>query len=193
MDMKQLLQLFGAILARQDVKDRKEDAEALMADHVLLHGLPTATLRPLAAAAGTSDRMLIYRYGSKEALVARLLAILAHRLTAMLEAAPTPAFDTAEELMAMMAAQLTDPAIAPYRAVWLELVAIAARGNPAAKVAAGQIIDHFAGWLEARLPQGTLEPAATAARMLATIEGAVVLSTGGETGLMLIQQAFRAR
>jgi AcrR family transcriptional regulator len=162
-----------------------------MADHVLLHGLPMATLRPLAAAAGTSDRMLIYRYGSKDALIARLLEILAGRLTAMLDAAPAPAFDTPEALAGAMAAQLTDPMVAPYRAVWLELVASAARGNQAAEAAAGQTLVHFVGWLSARLPQGSAEPQVTAARVLAMIEGAVVLSTSGKTGQMLIQQAFR--
>jgi AcrR family transcriptional regulator len=164
-----------------------------MADHVLVHGLSVATLRPLAAAAGTSDRMLIYHYGSKDALMARLLDILADRLTALLEAAPTPAFETTEDLMVMMAAMLTNPQIAPYRAVWLELVATAARGNPAAEAAAGQILAHFAAWLAQRMPTGTENPAPTAARVLATIEGAVVLSTGGETGRMLIQQAFHTR
>lgn len=43
-----------------------------LAAHVLRHGLGSASLRPLAKAAGTSDRMLIYHFGSKDALVAAL-------------------------------------------------------------------------------------------------------------------------
>jgi len=42
----------------------------LLAAHVLTHGLGQASLRPLARAAGTSDRMLLYHFGSKEALMA---------------------------------------------------------------------------------------------------------------------------
>ena len=161
-----------------------------MADHVLAHGLPVATLRPLAAAAGTSDRMLIYRYGSKEALVARLAEILADRLTVLLDAAPAPATDVPEAFAANMAARLTHAAVAPYRAVWLELVAIAARGNPAAEAAVARILTHFAGWINQHLPPGTPFPDATAARILAMIEGAVILSTAGAKGQTLILHAF---
>jgi AcrR family transcriptional regulator len=41
-------------------------------DHVLAHGLP-ARLEPLATASGTSQRMLIYHFGTRDAL---LLAVL---------------------------------------------------------------------------------------------------------------------
>ncbi|MFZ9395925.1 MAG: TetR family transcriptional regulator, partial [Erythrobacter sp.] len=41
-----------------------------LAAHVLAHGLAGASLRPLARAAGTSARMLIYHFGSKERLIA---------------------------------------------------------------------------------------------------------------------------
>ena len=44
-----------------------------MAQHVLTHGLTHASLRPLAQAVGTSDRMLIYHFGSKEGVVGALL------------------------------------------------------------------------------------------------------------------------
>jgi AcrR family transcriptional regulator len=42
--------------------------------YVLAHGLVGLSLRPLAAALGTSDRMLIYHFGSKDALVSDVLA-----------------------------------------------------------------------------------------------------------------------
>jgi AcrR family transcriptional regulator len=177
-------------LADQSASERRQAEEARMTDHVLAHGLPFATLRPLAAAAGTSDRMLIYRYGSKEALIARLLDVLADRLTALLDAAPAPLSSTPEALAADMAARMTNPVIAPYRAVWLELVATAARGNPAAEAAVSRILTHFAGWLGKHLPQDISEPKASAARVLAMIEGAVIISTAGETGHALCKQAF---
>ncbi|QMU70083.1 TetR/AcrR family transcriptional regulator [Streptacidiphilus sp. P02-A3a] len=43
-------------------------------DYVLAHGLAGLSLRPLAAALGTSPRMLLYDFGSKEELVAAVLA-----------------------------------------------------------------------------------------------------------------------
>ena len=45
---------------------RREDAIERMTDHILLKGLAGATLRPLAAAAGTSDRMLLYYFADRD-------------------------------------------------------------------------------------------------------------------------------
>jgi AcrR family transcriptional regulator len=46
--------------------------------YVLEHGLAGLSLRPLAAATGTSPRVLIYLFGSKEHLVRELLARARH-------------------------------------------------------------------------------------------------------------------
>jgi AcrR family transcriptional regulator len=43
-------------------------------DHVLQHGLIGLSLRPVAAAVGTSDRMLIYHFTSRDALVSAVVA-----------------------------------------------------------------------------------------------------------------------
>lgn len=43
-------------------------------DYVLAHGLIGLSLRPLAAEIGTSDRMLIYHFGSRDALVSAVVA-----------------------------------------------------------------------------------------------------------------------
>lgn len=49
-------------------------------DHVLGHGLAGSSLRPLAEALGTSHRMLLYDFGTKEALLAAVLAESRRRL-----------------------------------------------------------------------------------------------------------------
>jgi AcrR family transcriptional regulator len=49
-------------------------------DYVMAHGLVGLSLRPLAAQLGTSDRMLIYHFGSKERLVGEVLARAQQRL-----------------------------------------------------------------------------------------------------------------
>jgi AcrR family transcriptional regulator len=41
-----------------------------LADYVLAHGLTASSLRPLARAAGTSDRMLLYYFADKDAVMA---------------------------------------------------------------------------------------------------------------------------
>jgi AcrR family transcriptional regulator len=47
--------------------------------HVLEHGMATLSLRPLAHALGTSPRMLLYHFGSKERLVSDVLAAARRR------------------------------------------------------------------------------------------------------------------
>lgn len=151
-----------------------EDALSRMADHVLAHGLRDATLRPLARAAGTSDRMLIYRHSSKEALIAAILDHLAERLTGMLDAAPLPPADNPDALMAGLLAMMRSPAAQPYVAVWLEVVAGAARGDATCRATGARIIAHFHRWLADRLP-----PGADAAALLVRIEGTLMIDAVG--------------
>ncbi|MCX5213717.1 TetR/AcrR family transcriptional regulator [Kitasatospora sp. NBC_00240] len=53
---------------------RRERTLARATDYVLGHGLAGLSLRPLAAALDTSPRMLLYDFGSKQELVAAVLA-----------------------------------------------------------------------------------------------------------------------
>ncbi|HVX55071.1 helix-turn-helix domain-containing protein [Nocardioides sp.] len=57
-------------------------------DHVLQHGLIGLTLRPVAAAIGTSDRMLLYHFRSRDELVAAVVARTTDRTVAGVEALP---------------------------------------------------------------------------------------------------------
>ena len=66
---------------RQDLLDRATD-------HVLAEGLIGLSLRPLAAAIGTSDRMLIYHFGSRDALVSQIVINSSRRSQAFVDALP---------------------------------------------------------------------------------------------------------
>jgi AcrR family transcriptional regulator len=166
------------------------DPQALidpMADHVLAHGLGAATLRPLARAAGTSDRMLIYHFASKERLLSALLDRLAERLTRMLDASPLPPAGSTTELSRAVLALLRSPEAGPYVAVWFEVVAGAARGDPVCRDTGGRILQHFRGWLAARLPPAT--PAPEAAALLLRIEGSLLADQLGDAGRALTNAA----
>lgn len=52
---------------------RREELAEAATDYVLEHGLLGLSLRPLAAALGTSDRMLLYHFRDKDDLVATVL------------------------------------------------------------------------------------------------------------------------
>jgi AcrR family transcriptional regulator len=60
-------------MARPPDPERRARALAGATDYVLEHGLAGMSLRPLAAALGTSPRMLLYDFGTKEQLVAAIL------------------------------------------------------------------------------------------------------------------------
>ena len=72
---------------------RREELIGRATDYVLAEGLIGLSLRPLAAALGTSDRMLNYHFGSKAGLVAAILREATDRSAAHIGAlspAPTP-------------------------------------------------------------------------------------------------------
>ncbi len=62
-----------AVATLAGVSGRREVLAEAATDYVLEHGLIGLTLRPLAAALGTSDRMLLYHFADKSDLVASVL------------------------------------------------------------------------------------------------------------------------
>src|SRR5689334_13292964 len=55
--------------------ERRQELRDALGDYVLAEGLADMSLRPLAAALGTSPRMLLYHFESKERLVSEGLAV----------------------------------------------------------------------------------------------------------------------
>ena len=81
--------------------------------HVAAHGLSDLSLRELAAAVGTSHRMLIYHFGSREGLVAAIVESMeAQQRTPSMR---WPRRATRPALIEPQWAQLTDPAPATVR------------------------------------------------------------------------------
>jgi|SRR5579875_369302 AcrR family transcriptional regulator len=71
-------------MARPADPRRRAKTLAAAADYVLEHGLAGLSLRPLASALGTSTRMLLYDFSSKEELIMAVLAEIRRREAAML-------------------------------------------------------------------------------------------------------------
>lgn len=164
-----------------------------MADHVLAQGLTQATLRPLARAAGTSDRMLIYHFGSKDGVIAALLDHITQRFTEILDATSLPAPAALADLIEALAAKMQGPAALPYGCLWLEVVAGAARGGGAYQNAATRILAHFQGWIAARLPparRSAADTSAAASFALTVIEGCLLLGAAGKDSAPMIAAAL---
>ena len=69
---------------------RRATLLAACTDHVLEEGLIGLSLRPLAKAVGTSDRMLIYHFGSRDGLVAAVIDESTNRSVAYLNGLTAP-------------------------------------------------------------------------------------------------------
>lgn len=68
-----------------DSPDRHEALLDGVVDYVCAHGIGSLSLRPLATAVGTSARMLVYHFGSKEQLVADALDAIRERQQVQVE------------------------------------------------------------------------------------------------------------
>jgi AcrR family transcriptional regulator len=155
-----------------------------IADHLLEQGMKGSSLRPLAAAAGISDRMLLHYFENKEEVMTAALHLVASRMTTLLEgarSAPMP-FHT---LMPHLAGMRTDPNVRPYLRLWLELAALSASGEEAYRQVARQLGDYFYAWLTSELlVEKEEERASLAALAFVTIEGFVFLDAIGENSLI---------
>jgi AcrR family transcriptional regulator len=85
--------------------------------YVLEHGLADMSLRPLAAAVGSSPRVLLFLFDSKDELVARLLSRAREDELALLSAEPGQ--DLADSARVVWS-WLSDPQHAPLLRLWVE-------------------------------------------------------------------------
>lgn len=151
-----------------------------LAAHVLENGLAGMSLRPLAKAAGTSDRMLIYHFGSKEQLVADLLNYLAQMFAASLDGAfPAGRAGSRRDCFERVMAATGESAFVPFFRLWWDIVGGCARGEAAYLASAGAIMDLLLGWIEGHLPADDPDPATGAQAVLTMIEGAQMLAAIG--------------
>ena len=104
--------------------DRRAELTDQALDYVLSHGLVGLSLRPLAAALGTSDRMLVYHFGSKERLVGAVLDRAQQRLAASIEL-PDPPPSNLAELVDQLWSALRTPAAAQVTRLYLETCVLA--------------------------------------------------------------------
>lgn len=137
-----------------------------LADFVLAHGVSAASLRPMAKAAGTSDRMLVYHYGSKAGVIEAALREIATRNMQDLEAALPPKPLPAKDLMAVLGMVAQSGQFDPVYAVFFELAALALRGDESAKSIGHAVATHFLDWTRLRLTEPERAP-----ELLAAVEG----------------------
>lgn len=157
---------------------RRQELLELLADHVLAVGLSAASLRPLAKAAGLSDRMLLYYFKDKDALMQAILKRIAERLTVHLMGLVCPQPRALDDIVSQLLPPLMAPDLWPYMCVWLEIAALSARGDAFYRSVGSQIGGGFLAWGHAQLEDPTPEKARA---LLIQIEGSLLLHSLGLT------------
>ncbi|OSZ67077.1 TetR family transcriptional regulator [Sphingomonas sp. IBVSS1] len=163
-------------------QEQRERVIAALSAHLLATGLAQTSLRPLAAAAGISDRMLLYYFRDKAdvlgTVIGRIADGFAEGLDAALPAEPMPP----ERLLVAASLLVRSPAMQPSMRLWLDIAAAAARQEPPFPAIASQILDQFMAWLEARMDRpASAERRQLAALLLAVIDGLALFDMAGGT------------
>ena len=171
-------------MARPADPDRRARTLAAAADYVLGHGLAGLSLRPLAAALGTSTRMLLYDFGSKEELITEVLAEIRRRESAMLAEHAGITGTSGTGLVRAVWDWISAAERAPFLRLFFE-VHVAAMTHPDAYPERGRAmvtdwLDQF-GTILAGSPAGPGDTA-SATLVIAALRGLLLdrLSTGDE-------------
>jgi AcrR family transcriptional regulator len=157
---------------------------AAITDYVLEHGLADLSLRPLAAALGTSTRMLLYDFSSKEDLVMAVLAEVRRREAALLATHLETTKASAADLVRTIWEWLASPERAPFLRLFFE-VYVQAMNHPDAYTARGremvtEWLDQFGGALAGPDPRHVDPVVATL--VIAVLRGLILdrLATGDD-------------
>jgi AcrR family transcriptional regulator len=122
---------------------RKELLDAAI-DHVAAHGLADLSLRALAAALGTSHRMLIHHFGSKEGLWVAIVQEVERRQLALLsELVPDPSIPFENAIRAWWE-HISDPALWPNERLFFEVYGQALQGRGPTAALLDGIVDAWA-------------------------------------------------
>lgn len=117
---------------------------ARVVDHLQEHGLGDASLREIAGAIGSSHRMLIYHFGSREGLLSAVVEEVERRQALRLQELSLSG--SPDKVIMAMHRQLATAALDPLERLFFELYGRALQGDEAAR----HLIDPgVQNWLDA--------------------------------------------
>lgn len=129
-------------MARGEARQRLLEAAI---DYVADHGLTDLSLRRLAAELGTSHRMLIHHFGSRQGLwVAIVREVERRQLETIGELVPDPSVGFAEAMRAWWR-HISDPSLWPNERLFFEVYGQALQGRPHAGELLEGIVDSWLG------------------------------------------------
>lgn len=171
-----------------DSTTRDRYLEAVV-DHVVENGVGELSLRPLAEAIGTSHRMLLYHFGSKEQLLVEIVREIERRERDLV-AETTPRSAAADEPAATLRQfwrRISQPRYAARERLFFELYGRALQGRDGTVTLLDGIIDDWAGPAAAAEIARGVDPDEARARArlnVAVVRGLLLdlLATGDRKG-----------
>lgn len=155
---------------------KKQAIVRSISKHLLEQGLNHVSIRELGEAAGTSDRMLIYYFDSKDQILDETLSAIAAGFTQQLDELLGTHSRSAQKLLDELLAVNSAPEMRPAINLWFELVGLAARNKEPYLSNANALAENWIDWIESRLRQGGKK---RACELFATVEGRMLLQVIG--------------
>lgn len=121
---------------------RKNELIEGMSSYILLNGIQSASLRNLAKATDTSDRMLLHYFKDKEELLTVVLSSISKKLMLMLDNAEIEK-RSFSSIVGYLYQMMKEPEISPYMKLWLELISIASKKEDPFYPIAKEICNSF--------------------------------------------------
>ena len=180
------------------MSDERDRLLAATVEHAQAHGISELSLRQLAAALGTSHRMLVYYFGSRDELLVEVTKAVERQQRASLEELAADDGGDPEARMAAMWRRLTHPSLWPQERLFFELYGQALQGRPHAAPLLDGIVDDWIEPMAAVLVRQGLTPAAARAEArlaLAVTRGLLLdlLATGDRKGVNAAMARFAQR
>lgn len=116
-------------MAKEKLDPRTGLLEATM-DYVAKHGVGDLTLRQLASALGTSHRMLVYHFGSKEGLLTEVVREVERRQREAIALLYADLNLSPSEIIRRAWRRFADPSLWPNERLFFEVYGQALRGLP---------------------------------------------------------------
>ena len=179
-------------------KTAKELLLAAVLDHFVSDGLGDMSLRKIATAVGTSHRMLLYHFGSKDGLLIEVVRAVEERTRAQLAEIAGAAGQATDQAVREMWQHVADPAQGDFERLFFALCGRALQGDERIGPLLGGIIDRWLISNGAVAAEQGIPPqvARTHARLgMAVTRGLLLdlLATGDRIGVDAALEVFARR
>lgn len=173
-------------MARPPDERRRQELLASLLDAFAAGGIGARSLRDVAEAVGTSHRMLLHHFGSREELLVTVVEEVERRQIEVLRDLP----DDPADALAAMWADLRRPELRPFERLFFECYARGAQGEePFRRLLPGAV----EGWLDEAGRRADVDRA-TVRLGLAVMRGLLLdlVATGDEAGVDAAAERFVA-